>query len=147
MGITITNFWKLFCYGVKRDPYDKFIGIREFLERLAFNCFNNTFSTDTGIPANNIPLLDEINDGETVSTCRSLRFFSSPSRSTEVRNISDITLNSASSSACASVDSTIGSQHTAEKKGAREGGRYNRTTRGYCNGRLPNGNILLKRTI
>ena len=28
MGITITNFWKLFRYGVKRDHYEKFIGIR-----------------------------------------------------------------------------------------------------------------------
>ena len=30
MGMTITNFWKLFFYGVKRDQYYKFIGIREF---------------------------------------------------------------------------------------------------------------------
>ena len=28
MGMTITNFWKLFYYGVKRDHYDKSIGIR-----------------------------------------------------------------------------------------------------------------------
>ena len=31
-GMKITNFWKLFRYGVKRDHYDKFIGIRELLE-------------------------------------------------------------------------------------------------------------------
>ena len=30
MGITITNCWKLFFCGVKRDFYEKFIGIREF---------------------------------------------------------------------------------------------------------------------
>ena len=35
MGTTITNFWKLFRYGVKRDHHDKFIGIREFLERIS----------------------------------------------------------------------------------------------------------------
>ena len=35
MGMTITNCWKLFRYGVKREDYEKSIGIREFLERLA----------------------------------------------------------------------------------------------------------------
>ena len=28
MGMTINNCWKLFRYGVKRDHYDKLIGIR-----------------------------------------------------------------------------------------------------------------------
>ena len=50
MGMTITNCWKLFCYGVKRDCCEKSIGIREFLEQLALDCFNNTFSTDTWYP-------------------------------------------------------------------------------------------------
>ena len=31
MGIAITNFWKLFSYGVKRYNYERFIGIKEFL--------------------------------------------------------------------------------------------------------------------
>ena len=43
MGITITNCWKLFRYGVKRDHCDKLMGIREFLERIAQDCFNNNF--------------------------------------------------------------------------------------------------------
>ena len=30
MGMTITNSWQLFRYGVKIDHYDKLIGIREF---------------------------------------------------------------------------------------------------------------------
>ena len=60
MGMTITNWWKLFRYGVNRDHYDNFIGIREFLEQLALDCFKNPFSTDTGTPANNIPPLDEV---------------------------------------------------------------------------------------
>ena len=34
MGMMITNCWKLFRYGVKRDHYNKFIGIQEFLERI-----------------------------------------------------------------------------------------------------------------
>ena len=33
MGMNINNGWKMFCYGVKRDHYDKFIGIREFSEK------------------------------------------------------------------------------------------------------------------
>ena len=45
------------------------------------------------------------------------------------------------------VDTTIGYQHTAVKEEAREGGRYNRTVRGYCNVRLPNGNICLGRSL
>ena len=28
MGMTITNCWNLFCYGVKRYHYEKLIGIR-----------------------------------------------------------------------------------------------------------------------
>ena len=32
MGMNITNIWKLFHYGVKRDHYEKLIGIRELLE-------------------------------------------------------------------------------------------------------------------
>ena len=73
MGMTITNCWKLFRYGVKREHHDKLIGIREFLERLAQDCFNNNFSSDRGIPAKNIPLLDEVDDEGTIYTCRSLQ--------------------------------------------------------------------------
>ena len=67
--------------------------------------------------------------------------------STEVRTIYDTTTISASSLAYTSVTSTIGSQHTAEKEGAREGGRYNRTTIDYCNGGLPNGKRCIKRNL
>ena len=75
MGMNITNFWKLFRYGVKRCHYEKLIGIREFLERLAIDCFKNPSSADTGNPAKNIPPLDEVNEGQTVYTCRALHFF------------------------------------------------------------------------
>ena len=141
MGITITNFWKLFCFGVKRDHYDKLIGIREFLERLAFNCFNNTFSTDTGIPEKNIPLLDEIDDGETVSTCRSIHFSSTVYHSTHISTMSDLTLNSASYSASTLTVYTLGSHNSSEKEVSKEGLRYTGTVRGYCNGRLCNRRI------
>ena len=127
--MTITNFWKLFCYGVKGDHYEKLTGIREFLERLAQDCFNNIFSPDRGTPANNIPPLDEVNDGDTVSTCRALHFSSCIYPSAAVSTISEMTLNSASS-IC------IGSHHISEKEEAKQGGRYNRLTRGYCKGTL-----------
>ena len=74
MRIIITNCWKLFCCGVKRERYDKLIGIGEFLERLAQYYFNNNFSYYIRTPANNIPPLDEVDDGDTVSTCRALHF-------------------------------------------------------------------------
>ena len=34
MGMTITNCWKLFCYGVKRNHFNKSISIRKFSEKL-----------------------------------------------------------------------------------------------------------------
>ena len=55
--------------------------------------------------------------------------------------------NNGSISATTLVDTTIGSQHTAVKEEAREGGRYNRAVRGYCDVSLPNGNICLSRYI
>ena len=72
--MTITNCWKLFSYGVKRDHYDKLIGIRELSERLAQYCFNNKFSSDIGNTAKNIPPLDEVDGEDTVSTCCALQF-------------------------------------------------------------------------
>ena len=88
MGMTITNCWKLFHCGVKREHYDKLIGIREFSEILAQDCFNNNFSSDIGNPENNIPLLDEVNDEDTDSTCRSLQFSTSITPSAAVNTIS-----------------------------------------------------------
>ena len=96
MGMTITNCWKLFRDGVKRDHYYKLIGIREFSERLARDCFNNNFSSDSGTPAKNIPLLDEVDDEDTVSTRRSLQFSTSVSPSAAVRTILNLTQSSAS---------------------------------------------------
>ena len=61
--------------------------------------------------------------------------------------IYDITINSASLLDYTLATSTNGSQHTAEKEGDIEGGIYNRTTRGYCNVRLTNGQICLNMTL
>ena len=95
-GITITNGWKPFRYGVKRHHYEKLIGIRELSERLAQDFLNNNFSPDRGNPKKNIPLLDEVDDGDTVYTCRALKFYSCISPSAAVSTISDMNLNSAS---------------------------------------------------
>ena len=88
MGMTITIFWKLFFYGIKRDHYDKFIGIREFLERIAMDCVSNPFTTDTGTPEKNIPSLGEIYNKGTVSTCWSLNYSSSSPYNSDISMIS-----------------------------------------------------------
>ena len=147
MGMTITHFWKLFSYGVKRYQYEKLTGIRKKLEPLALDCFNNPFTTDTGTTGEYIPLLDEVDGGETVPTRRTIHFFSSTSRSTQGKTISRHILNRVSSADSILGASTIGSQHTAEKEIAKKRGRYNQTVRGYYNGRLPNGRRCLKRTL
>ena len=124
MGMTITNFWKLFCYRVKRKHYDKLIGIRELLERLAQYCFNNKFSPDRGTPSKKMSPLDEVDDGDTVSTCRALQFSSFISPSAAVSTISDMTLNSASTI-------SIVSEHIAKKEEEyKEGCEYNSLARG-----------------
>ena len=74
MGMTINNFWKLFYYGVKSNQYNKWIVIREFSERLALDCFNNNFSNDTGTAERNIPTLNEVDEGKTVSNLCALNF-------------------------------------------------------------------------
>ena len=109
-GMTITNCWKLFRCGVKRYHYDKLIDIRVFSERLAQDCFNNNFSSDSGTPAKNIPLLDEVDDEDTVSTFRALQFYTSISPSAAVSTISNLTQSSAS--------------HFSKKEEAKLGGRY-----------------------
>ena len=105
--INITNFRKIFHYGVKIYHYEKLVGIRELSELFALDCLNNPFSTDTGTPEKNIPPLYEVDDIATFYTCRALYFSSYYSFSTEVRTISDITLKSAPSSASNLVDSVI----------------------------------------
>ena len=92
------------------------IGIREFSELLALDYFNNTFSTDAGTSSKNIPPLDEVEEGETVSICCALHFSSSISPSTAASTISNITPNSDSPISYTLVNSTIGSQHTAERR-------------------------------
>ena len=94
--MAITNWWEIFRFGVNRYHYEKLIGTRELLKRLALYCFNHTFSTDTGTPSKNIPPLDEFNKVDTVFTCRALHFSSSIYTFTESSTISYITLNSAS---------------------------------------------------
>ena len=106
------------------------IGIRKFLERLSQYCFNNHFSPDIGTPSNNIPPLDEVDDGDTFSTFRALHFPSCISASVAARTIPDLTEYSASSV-------YIESHHISKREEVRDGGRYNSITIFYCSGRLP----------
>ena len=92
MGMRINNCWELFHYGVNRDHYDKFIGIREFLERFDMECFSNSFTTYTGTPEKNIHYLGEIDNRVTLSTCHRLDYSSSSPRNSEIIKISEITI-------------------------------------------------------
>ena len=140
MGMTITDCWGFFPRMVKKEHYDKLIGIRELLEQLAKYCFNNHFSPDRGTPWNNIPPLDEVYDVDAVSTCHALNFSSCISPSIVFSTISGMSLSSASSI-------SIGYQHMIKKEEAKQGGRYNRLTKGYCSGKLHNGNRCLHRSL
>ena len=73
---------EIFRFGVRRYHYEKLVGIREFLEQYYLDCFNNPFSTDTGTLSKNMPLLDEVDNGDSVSTFSSLNFSSCASSST-----------------------------------------------------------------
>ena len=116
------------------------------MESLAQYCFNNTFSTDTstGTPSNNIPPLDDSDEGETIHTFCALHLSSSDSPSAATSTIFNITLNSASSISYTLVISTIGSQNNAEVEEDIYVGKYKCITRGYCSHMLPNGKRLLK---
>ena len=77
------------------------------MEQLAVDCLNNHDSTDNGTLTKNIHPPDEVNEGYIDSTFHAIHFFISIYPSTEVRNVYDITLNSASSISYNFVTSTI----------------------------------------
>ena len=111
MGMIITTYLKLFLYGVKRYHYEQFIGIRKLSEQLARDFLSNPFLTDTWILEKNIPTLDQVNEGEKVSTYCAIHISRSTSTSTEVRTINDIFINSTLLFAYTLVTSTIGYHH------------------------------------
>ena len=71
---TLRNFWEIFCYRIKREHYEKFIGVREFLGQLSPNCFDNPFSTDTRTPDKNLPLLGGFKNEDPVTNRRRIDF-------------------------------------------------------------------------
>ena len=138
MSMKITSCSKIFFNGVKRDHYDKFIGIREFLEQIAMDCFSNYVTIDTGTLKKIIPFLDKIDNEVTVSTCRNLKHFSYSLRNSVISPILDIPI---------ATDPTIAIGHADPKEVELEGGRYNREAMGNYHRRLPNGKICLKRIL
>ena len=86
------------------------------MERIAADCFNNPFTTDTGKPSKNMPYLDGIDNEDTVFTCQILNYSSSSPCNSEISTISDITITTALTTAI---------YHMASKKIQLEGGRYN----------------------
>ena len=65
------------------------------------------------------PLFDEVNDGETVSICLSINFYSPVSSSTHIRTIYYHTTNSDSYQNSILEVSTIDSHHIASKEVAK----------------------------
>ena len=100
--------------------------------------FSNPFTTDTGVPANNIPYLDDIDNKGLVYTFRSLNYSSSSPCNSGIITISDITIATATTT-------DIG--HTALKGVEKEVGRYNRAYGVHCNRRLPYVKRFLNRII
>ena len=141
IGINVTRFWKLFSHGVKREHYEKVIGIRRLLGRVSRYCFSNPFSSDSGTPAKNIPLLDGLNDEEPVATRCHIYFTNDQYHTTQ--GIPPQCFSPASYFST----STLRSQHTVNKAETREGGDFNRTLGSYCSGRLSNRKICLKITL
>ena len=93
-----------------------------FSEQIAVDCFNNTFTTYTGMPANNIPSLDDINNKGTVCICQRISYSSSSPRNSEISSISYITIATAL---------TTYIVHTSSKEVELEGGRYDSVANGY----------------
>ena len=89
------------------------------MEQLDVDCLNNPFSDDTGTPTNNIPPLDEVDEGYIVSFFYTIHFSSSISPSIDIITIYDITLNSTSSISYNLVTYTIEPQHTSEREEAK----------------------------
>ena len=85
------------------------------MELLDPDCFNDNCLPDTGTPEKNTPLLDKVDYGEKFYTLHASNISSYDSNFTEVSTISNLNLNIFSSSDFTLVDSTIASQHTAEK--------------------------------
>ena len=96
MVMNIKYFCRLFRYEVIIYNDEHLIFIRELLEQLAPYFFNSTFTNETVTQEKNIPLLDEVNGGDTASNHHAINFYISFSCSTQGITTYDLTLNSAS---------------------------------------------------
>ena len=93
--MNITNCWKLFRYGVKIDYYEKWFVSDNSRNKLILVSSIIFLQITPGL-WKNIPLLDEVDGGDTVSTICALYFSSSNYCFTQGRAIYDLNLNSAS---------------------------------------------------
>ena len=64
---TPTNLWTFFHCRVKRQHYERYIGIGEYSELPDCDCVMNPFPTDTVNIYKNITLLDVVYDEEPVT--------------------------------------------------------------------------------
>ena len=115
MGMTFKIFWEIFCYGVKREHYEKLIAIGSFLDLIALDLFGNYFSIDNGTPGGNIHLLDEVNDVDPVSTHNHINFCTSVSLYMHEGTVPGLTVTSSSSLKYSLSTYTLHSHHNVVK--------------------------------
>ena len=147
MVMYITNLRKIFIYGVKRDQYNKFIGIRELLKILALDCFKIYFQLILGLwQRTHLYLMRQMIERHFILDVqfmflvlllvshRSELFMTSPSIELHCQPLIQWNL-------------LLNLGILLKKEGASQIGSNNGTNRGYYQRRLPNGRICLNRTL
>ena len=80
--VALTNFWELF-WGVMREHYEKVIGTREHSEWIARDFLQNPSFGSTRNPANNITIINDLDDEDMVATLHCICFYNYLSYSTQ----------------------------------------------------------------
>ena len=146
-GNEYCKFMDLFHYGVKRYHYEIFLVWENSWNDLLLIASIIFLQLTPGISKRYIPLLDEIDYGETVSNHCFIHFpvpYIDPHRAALFITSLSTLLHCQPLLWCYIL---LFLQNTAGK-GAKEGGRYNSTSRVYCNGKsLPSVSILLNRKL
>ena len=75
-----------------RDTTMKIYWYKRIIGKISLDFFNNPFSSESGTPANNIPLRDGLNDKEPSATHCRINFPNCLSNYTQGRNIYDLTI-------------------------------------------------------
>ena len=110
-GMNLTSLLKLFHYGVKREYHEKYVGMRELLEKIALDCFNDTFLNFQII----IPLSLMGSIIKIWLLLSGYIIWTYISHETQDRNVSDLNITSDSSPVSSLSVYTLRSHHTVAK--------------------------------